>query len=269
MTGAEKILEVCLRVNSEEEAMAFVDRFSPGGGWAVEERDGRLFLRMYFEGRTPADLPSEAEVKEAPNWEDRFRESFKGIEVGSFFVRPPWIGKREDLVDVVIHPGSGFGTGDHPSTQGVLKLLLDEERLPSEVLDVGCGSGILSIASCRLGAGKAFAVDIDPLAISNAKENVRLNSLEEKIFLVVGSASCVGRNFTLVMANLDFFTLVYLRDTMFGLVAEGGSLIISGFIEEDESTIVDLYRSVGFCPSKRIELNRWVSLLLKKTGVKA
>lgn len=262
MTGeGKRVYEVRVEVGSEDEAHDVLERLAPPAGWALEEREGKLFLLAYF--YEPPSLDVEAVVKEAPDWEQRFRESFKGVEFTPFFIRPPWLGKREGFIDVVIYPGSGFGTGEHPSTQCVLKLIGDV-GVPGRVLDVGCGSGILSIASVKLGAKWAVAVDIDPLAVSNAEENVALNCVRKNVLLVNGTTACINGSFPLVMANIDFFTLVSLRDELLRLVELGGMLVISGFLEEDERDLAELYRYRGFYIERKVDIKNWVGLAMRR-----
>ena len=262
MTGeGKRVYEARIEVDSEDEAQSLLERLSPPAGWALEERDNRLFLLAYFYG--PPTLDVDAVVREAPDWEKRFRDSFRGVEFPPFFIRPPWVKRREGLVDIVIYPGSGFGTGEHPSTQCVLKLISDV-GVPGKVLDVGCGSGILSIAAVKLGAGQAVALDIDPLAVSNAKENIALNSVKERVLLVNGTTTCIDGAFPLVMANIDFFTLVSMRDELLRLVEPGGVLVISGFLEEDEKDMAELYRYRGFHIERKVDIKEWAGLAMRR-----
>ncbi len=169
-------------------------------------------------------------------------------------------------MDIVINPGSGFGTGEHLSTQAVLTMMSRIE-MPQKVLDVGCGSGILSIAAVRLGASRVVACDIDPLAVSNAKENLKLNGVKG-IYLILGTPSCIGERFPLVMANIDFFTLTTLREELARLTEDGGTLLLSGILREDEETVVQLYRQVGFTLKKAINIGDWSGLHLERSGIK-
>lgn len=233
MTGEETALyEVRIKVKSEEEAKEIASLIGFEEGWALEESKGMLFLLGYTkkpDDKTLTSMGKNYEIMLAANWEEKFKESFKGILVEPFFICPPWIHPEEKQINIIINPGSGFGTGEHPSTQGILKELVEMSPIPEMALDVGCGSGILSIACIKLGVSKVFACDIDPLAITNAKENFELNHCSTKVYLITGSPTCIKEKFPLVMANIDFFTLVTLRDQLTNLVGAYGHLILSGF----------------------------------------
>ncbi len=266
MTGEERLLEVKIPVPDQEEAQKIAEEICPEHGWAIEESGGAVVLKLYVKSPPQAleGLGLPYSVAEAPRWEERFRESFRGVQAGPFFVRPPWVAPKEGLMDVVISPGSGFGTGEHPTTCGMLRLLSGLSLSRKRVLDVGCGSGILSIAAAKLGAKSALALDIDPLAISNARENLVLNAVEDRVTLVNGTPCCLRGGFDVVLANIDFFTLVSMRDELTRLCKE--ELLISGFLSEDAESILSLYLSC-FRVAKAVELSGWVSLHLKKTGV--
>ena len=258
-----KLYQLRLKVDTEEEANSIAESLEPDGGWAIEETEDGLYLLAYFSN--PPEKYKD-NLTEAPDWEERFREGFKGIAVDPFFVRPPWMDERPGYTNIIIYPGTGFGTGEHPTTQGMLKLLAEEPE-GGMVLDVGCGSGILSIAAEKLGAERIIACDIDPLAISNCLHNLKLNKCQ-KVIPLLGSATCLKAKFDIILANLDFFTLVSLRDELCNLLDPRGKLLISGFLVEDEETIKELYRQRGLIPTRSLRIKGWSSLHLERSEVK-
>jgi ribosomal protein L11 methyltransferase len=142
------------------------------GGWAVyaEEVDAdRLLAR--FAGATAAEVP--------PGWEDAWRAFHRGVVVGGCWVGPPWEESPPDAVAVVIDPGRAFGTGAHPTTRLTLELL--QELEPAPLLDVGCGSGVLSIAAAKLGFGPVSAVDVDETAVAVTRANAAANGVEVSV----------------------------------------------------------------------------------------
>ena len=114
-----------------------------------------------------------ADVEE--DWEDRWRQFHKPVRVGRLWIGPPWEESDEDAIAVVIDPGRAFGTGGHPTTQLCLQLLEAEER--SSVLDIGCGSGVLSIAAAKLGFAPVLAFDFDPQAVEASERNAADNGV--------------------------------------------------------------------------------------------
>jgi ribosomal protein L11 methyltransferase len=142
-----------------------------------EERDGDdVVFAGYAEDAPAADLRPEAVE---PGWEDAWRAFHRPVRVGPLWIGPPWF-PREDLA-VVIDPGRAFGTGAHGSTRAALELLA--QLHPSPALDLGCGSGVLSVAALRLGFGPVAAFDIDPLAVDATAENAARNGVEVAVAL--------------------------------------------------------------------------------------
>jgi ribosomal protein L11 methyltransferase len=109
------------------------------------------------------------------DWEDRWRQFHKPVRVGSLWIGPPWEEPDEEAIAVVIDPGRAFGTGGHPTTQLCLELLAGEER--GSVLDIGCGSGVLSIAAAKLGFEPVLAFDFDPQAVEATERNAADNGV--------------------------------------------------------------------------------------------
>jgi ribosomal protein L11 methyltransferase len=120
-----------------------------------------------FGGAASADV--------AGDWEDRWRQFHKPVRVGRLWIGPPWEEPDEGAIPVVIDPGRAFGTGGHPTTQLCLQLLEAESR--GSVLDVGCGSGVLSIAAAKLGFAPVLALDFDPLAVEATGRNAAANGV--------------------------------------------------------------------------------------------
>ena len=153
--------------------MQLLDIFPQGveeidGGFAVyTDDDGERALRDRFD--VTSDLVAEG-------WEDAWRDFHHGVTVGRFWVGPPWEDEPAGLEAIVIDPGRAFGTGAHPTTRLTLELLQELEA--GSLLDVGCGSGVLSIAAAKLGFAPIVAMDVDEIAVAVTLENARLNGVE-------------------------------------------------------------------------------------------
>jgi ribosomal protein L11 methyltransferase len=139
-------------------------------GVEQEDRADGMWLSGYAD-RAPAEGMTAEEV--ADGWETRWREHHRPVRVGALWIGPPWF--EPEQIAVVIDPGSAFGTGAHPSTRAALGLLQRFE--PQPILDLGCGSGVLSIAALKLGFDSARAFDLDPLAVIATGENAERNGV--------------------------------------------------------------------------------------------
>ncbi|HKF14749.1 MAG TPA: 50S ribosomal protein L11 methyltransferase [Gaiellaceae bacterium] len=111
-----------------------------------------------------------------PGWEERWREFHRPVWIGPLWVGPPWVEPPDDAVAIVVDPGRAFGTGSHPTTRLCLALLLELDR--GSVLDIGCGSGVLSVAAAKLGFGPVVAIDRETAAVEAARRNARTNDVE-------------------------------------------------------------------------------------------
>jgi ribosomal protein L11 methyltransferase len=171
----------------------------------------------------------ELQVRERPeeDWAHAWKEHFRPVRAGRrVVVAPPWQEYQPESADdivVVLDPGMAFGTGTHPTTR--LCLLALEERLrPGDaVFDVGAGSGILAIAAAKLGAERVVGIDIDPVAVRNASENVRRNDVEATVGIrPVGQWDAKDSGFDLVVANIISRVLIELAEQLVAAVRPGG-----------------------------------------------
>ena len=169
----------------EVELAALLTYFPAG----VEEVEGGF--AVYVDGPVPSDFTVERDEPVAEGWEDAWRAFHRGIPVGRLWVGPPWERPPADLVPVVIEPGRAFGTGAHPTTQLCLELL--QELEPASLLDIGCGSGVLSIAAAKLGFAPVTAVDVDPVAIEVTQANAAVNGVEIALVAMVPASSRAPR----------------------------------------------------------------------------
>jgi ribosomal protein L11 methyltransferase len=206
----------------------------------LEETRRRLEEALWYLGRIRRDHPlPQPQYKwvEEVNWVEAWKKHYHPVEVGEkLMVVPAWLEPdTEGRTPILIDPGMAFGTGTHPTTQLCLEMV--EAHLHPQVIDLGCGSGILAIAALKLGAQHALGVDIDPEAIDNARQNARSNGVEQSLDLEVGSLADVQqgrfslRRAGLVLANILAPILAKMLDEgLADLLDAGGVLVLSGIL---------------------------------------
>jgi ribosomal protein L11 methyltransferase len=213
-----------------------------------DEREGKILrsLRRYLkaiEKIAPENPPARIETASIPeqDWGENWKRFFKPIQVThQFVVKPPWsqIRLKRHQIPVEITPGMAFGTGTHATTILCIRAL--EERMKKRnlcVLDVGTGSGILSIIAAKLGAKEVLGIDIDPVAVENAKENIKKNGVSDVIKIKKGSIGTVHKKFDGIVANIDFKRLRRMRKALSNHLEHEGFLILSGILEKEEKGI--------------------------------
>lgn len=203
------------------------------------------------------------------DWQNNWKQYFHPMPIGEkLLIRPVWeenfdAGDRKVLD---IEPGLAFGSGSHPTTQLCLETLEKYINEDSTVLDIGCGSGILSIATLLLGAKNAFGVDIDELAVKTANENAKQNGFgEDKFVAVQGDLDDkVDGKYNVVVANIVADIIIQFNKSVKNYLTDDGIYITGGIIEAREDEVVYSFISNGFEIIERYESNGWLVFALKK-----
>lgn len=223
----------------------------------LDQLNQRLCLKFGSQIKTSlSELATEA-------WMEGWKESFRPFATEKFYVYPPWCEETvvEPLISMVIEPGMAFGTGQHATTQLCLQQIEGHEYTPaSRSLDVGTGTGILSIAMKQLGCGHVDATDIDPDAIIACRENARANGQEFSIQQM--SVPSQG-TYDYVVANILFVVIRRIFDQLIKRVKPDGYLLISGVLKEE---FKDMNQLASDCNLELIKCNDkdgWVSLLYR------
>jgi ribosomal protein L11 methyltransferase len=202
------------------------------------------------------------------DWGNAWKDHFHPVRIGRhIFIRPLWIDTPGEPGDIIvgIDPGMAFGTGTHPSTQLVLEAAEDLlESMPgAKVLDLGCGSGILSIAAAKLGAAHVLALDTDPIAVRVTGENIEFNiEVKDQITVQEGSLYSLVKaatRFDLALVNILARTIVLMcRDGLGTVFRPGGIGVFGGIIHEQVEEVETALRSAGLTPYKRRTSGDWV-----------
>jgi ribosomal protein L11 methyltransferase len=201
-----------------------------------------------------------------PGWATMWKRRFQPFTVGRFVIVPPWNHEhRADRIRLMIQPGQGFGTGHHGSTYGVLRLLdnLCQKRPFTRALDVGTGSGILAIAMQLLGVGEVTAIDIDPVALENARENAVLNHVGEHVRLSLVPIASLRRHFDLITANILSSTLIEMAPRLLHRLAPEGRLILAGILNREAESVIAAYRPAMRCIDRRADRG-WTAVVLAR-----
>ena len=203
------------------------------------------------------------------DWQNNWKQYFHPMPIGKkLLIRPVWEDNYDagDRKVLDIEPGLAFGSGSHPTTQLCLETLENYITPDSTVLDIGCGSGILSIAALLFGARSAFGVDIDSLAVKTAKANALQNGFgDDKFTVVQGNLSDkVNGKFNVVVANIVADIIMEFNKTVGDFLTDDGVYITGGIIESREDEVLFSFAQNGFEVTDRFENNGWLVFVLKK-----
>lgn len=298
-------LEVSLTVDGElAEAVAeVIGRFTPQGvvmeqavGYKDASDTGEPYGPVRVYGYIPLDSTTEqkrqhleeslwhlgqiqplpkAEYRSVPDqdWMSAWKEHYRPIPVGEkILILPAWLESNDpDRVAIKIDPSMAFGTGTHPTTQLCLALLEKYIANGINVIDVGCGSGILSIGAVKLGANSVLAVDIDPASVRATNENAAANRVEDQIFAALGSvAEILQGQYTIrqapvVVVNILAPVIVRLfNEDLVKLISPDGIILLSGILLEQATEVEVEAASYGLRLEERLTIGDWIALAFRK-----
>jgi ribosomal protein L11 methyltransferase len=254
----------------------------------LEETRQKLEESLYFLGMIqPLPAPSYKQIVDQ-NWMEEWKQHYKPILIGKrLLILPVWLDSpAPERVAIKIDPGMAFGTGTHPTTQLCLELMekyfddkpqtMDRQSLsivhrPLSVIDVGCGSGILSIAALKLGATHVLGVDIDAESVRNSRENADTNGIGAELILGRGSVTEIrAGNFgfkqaPLVVANILAPVIIRLFDAgLADLVEDNGAIILSGILQEQAQNVIDAAQVKGLRMNDKRQMGDWVALAMSR-----
>ena len=199
------------------------------------------------------------------DWIDVWKKHFRPIHLGKIVVVPEWIDytPQADEKVVLLDSNMAFGTGEHETTSSCVELMQEYVTADSVCIDVGCGSGILGISAIKLGAKKAYLTDIDPIAVTSATHNAKLNGVDDRTVVahsnLLDDTDIVG---DVMMANITGEILKMLAPSIPKNLKKDGVLILSGIIESRLQMVKEAYEEVGMKVIREVRKGEWFALVL-------
>ena len=245
LSGADAVLAALFAAGSQgvqqEEGGTLLTHFPPGTD--VESVRERI---------AAADVGASVEVGRADtvDWTEAWKERVRAHALGALTVAPPWLAREHDPArTIVIDPGMAFGTGEHATTRGVVRLMQGVLRPGDVVADLGAGSAVLAIAAAKLGARRVAAIELDEEAIGNAEENVARNGVADRVTVIQGDAAellPLVAPVRVVLANIISSVLAELLPAIRRALTADGAAIISGILLEERAHMLDVVAATGF-----------------------
>jgi ribosomal protein L11 methyltransferase len=252
----------------------------------VSSKKTAVLLRTYFERVSPAtvkrlhnmlgtagmlangSMPQVLPLED-PGWATMWQGRFAPFRLGErFLIVPPWQRDREPgRFQIIIRPGQAFGTGHHPSTSVTLSAIeeLCAAHRFEHALDVGTGSGILSIAMTKLGVARITAIDVDSAALANAAENARLNRVSRRIRFSTTPLSSIRGRFKLITANILSSTLIQMASDLKARLARPGYLVLAGILRREAESVAAAYRpDLSYVGARNSRA--WTALIFQATS---
>jgi ribosomal protein L11 methyltransferase len=270
-------LAVSVRADGADRAAVLGALFAAGSR-AVEEMGDDL--RTYLPPGTDPEPIVRAIANASPSahvrttevvvaeWDTAWRDRLTAHRAGSLTVTPPWLAADMDpSATIVVDPGMAFGTGDHATTRGVLRLMSSVVRPGDRVADLGAGSAVLSIAAVKLGAENVAAIEVDPDAIENAESNVLANGVSDRVSVLLGDAEILLRlvgPVRVVLANIVAPVLLSLLPTIGDALAAEGQAIVGGITENERDEFVRAIEDAGWRAVAEDREESWWSAVIAR-----
>jgi ribosomal protein L11 methyltransferase len=226
-------------------------------------------LQAALEGLAPGAWSLGQRNVQSEDWANAWKRYWHAARVGGrIVVAPSWEPCAAVPGDLVIRldPGMAFGTGTHATTVMCLRALEERMRAGAAVGDLGTGSGILAIAAALLGAGRVWAVDIDPVAVRTASENVARNGVADRVQVVEGGPGKIPGPCDILLANLTADLHLALGAAEAALLAPGGALVASGIVASEGERVAEAFRALGLRPGAPDMLDGWVCIAAHRAG---
>ncbi|MBF0454397.1 MAG: 50S ribosomal protein L11 methyltransferase [Magnetococcales bacterium] len=225
----------------------------------------QLQLITVASGRSCADISIQWQDLEEKDWENAWKKHARPIATGRrLLILPSWLEVDKDNRRQLIRldPQMAFGSGSHETTRGCLEALekIADKGALGEVLDMGTGSGILSIGAVLLGAHQVFAVDNDPIAVETAEKNCQINGVGSKVALILSDCPPPGP-FQTIVANILAHVLIEIRPSLVSSLAPGGYLVLSGILAGQADEVISAYQADNRVQWASFPMGEWVTLV--------
>ena len=208
-------------------------------------------------------------VVDEKEWHESWKKHFSILEIGkTLAIVPSWLNSKEVDRKIIIEldPGMAFGTGHHPTTRMCLEMLEILVKPEDAILDLGCGSGILSIASAKMGSEKVIGIDNDETAVKVAMENIEINGISKSVSILTGSIpnkDMSKYSNDIIVTNISSKIILDLSIEITEHLKPGGHLIVSGFLDINESEIINKFKELNLSVLSRLSTADWVALSLR------
>ena len=198
--------------------------------------------------------------KENKDWLNEYKKNVRPIQIGKFYIHPSWEESKDGFENIIIDPALAFGSGHHESTSACIEYLQKYSESGMRALDVGCGSGILSIALAKLGC-VTDACDTDEQAVQSSQKNAELNGVKfNQIW--TGSVANLDKKYDVVVANIIADVILMLKNDLINLLKEGSYLVLAGVLDKYETRILEAFASLKLVESQT--KNEWKSFVFQK-----
>ena len=254
-----------------DESILNADRDTVKVSLFVPEERNPLEYKEFIETRLPAlniEGTVELEGMNEDDWAESWKQYYKPVPLGKVTIVPAWekYDAKDGEVIIRMDPGMAFGTGTHETTRLVIRLMQDELKGGERLLDVGTGSGILSICASKLGAKSCNAYDIDPVAVKVAKENAEADgctNITVGVSDLLRGVDLTGGKYDFCVANIVADIIIRMLPDIKGYLKDGSPLILSGIIGERADEVRAAVLANGFTVEKEINENDWVGMLVR------
>jgi ribosomal protein L11 methyltransferase len=277
MAGAKMVyrtrVDITVKKGAEELfPEAFYEEFPAPGIWIEEKGESavikcypenvKAFLRMLRTAKIATkDILVVDELEQ--DYAELTKRYFRPIQIEGLTILAPWNKSKRKGPRILIEPGMAFGTGRHESTRIMIKLMNNIDMKGKKVLDIGCGSAILSLYAALSGAKKVLAVDNDEDTVISARKNIKLNNTPA-IEIVCCDLRDVSGSYDIVLANIDIRTFKAVSDHITTLVKTGGHLIVSGILGRDRKELLSFFSSLAcLCVEQK---NAWRGFIFQKNN---
>ncbi len=258
-------LEITGVTENDDIVIAFAAEDSPVNEEMINGLLNKLVAQNVIE-----EFSVTGEILEEKNWNELWEKSREVIRISERIVIKPTFKEyesKEDEIVITLDPKMSFGTGEHESTKLALRLIEKYVIGNERVLDVGSGTGVLSIAAIKMGAANAVAVDNDSWCYQNCAENCALNDVAERIKVVEGEIGIIPEeDFDLVLANIQKNILLLISEKIKTKLKKNGIVVLSGLLLIDETEIISRYKSIGFKFIEKKVMDEWIALVLMAHG---